>query len=86
MSANHIKGGKEREPPIKDIPLPTHVQRALLIRSNGSSWKVAAEFFGMDYRTLRKYIRDHLDATDLLERQTQDALDQAIANSLQLLI
>ncbi len=31
----------------------------------------------MDYRTLRKYVRDHPDATDFLERQTQDALDQS---------
>ena len=30
----------------------------------------------MDYRTLRKYVRDHPDANDFLERQTQDALDQ----------
>ena len=31
----------------------------------------------MDCRTLRKYVRDHPDATDFLERQTQDALDQS---------
>ena len=31
----------------------------------------------MDYRTLRKYVRDHPDAIDFLERQTQDALDQS---------
>ena len=31
----------------------------------------------MDYRTLRKYVRDHPDANDFLERQTQDALDQS---------
>ena len=31
----------------------------------------------MDYRTLRKYVRNHPDATDLLERQTKDALDQS---------
>ena len=31
----------------------------------------------MEYRTLRKYVRDHTDATDFLERQTQDALDQS---------
>ena len=29
----------------------------------------------MGYRTLRKYVRDHPDATDLPERKTQDALD-----------
>ena len=31
----------------------------------------------MDYRTLRKYVRDHPDVTDLLERQMQDALAQS---------
>ena len=31
----------------------------------------------MDYRTLRKYVRDHPDANNFLERQTQDALDQS---------
>ena len=28
----------------------------------------------MDYRTLRKYVRDHPDANEFLEHQTQDAL------------
>ncbi len=31
----------------------------------------------MDFRTLRKYVRDHPDANEFLERQTQDALDQS---------
>ena len=31
----------------------------------------------MDYRTLRKYVRDHPDATVCLKDQTQDALDQS---------
>ena len=57
-------------PSIEEIPLPPHVQRALTLRGNGSSWKDAAESVGMDYRTLRKYVRDHPDATDFLERQT----------------
>ena len=64
-------------PTIKKISLPPHVQRAFVIRSNGSTWKVAAESLGMDYRTLRKYFRDHPDANEFLERQTQDALDQS---------
>ena len=59
-----------------EIPLPPHVQRALTLRGTGSSWKDAAESVGMDYRTLRKYVRDHPDANEFLERQTQDALDQ----------
>ena len=29
----------------------------------------------MDYRTLRKYVWDHHDANEFLERQTQEALD-----------
>ncbi len=31
----------------------------------------------MDYRTLRKYVRDHPNASEFLEHQTQDALDQS---------
>ena len=64
-------------PSIDEVPLPPQVQRALVLRGNGSSWKDAAESVGMDYRTLRKYVRDHPDATEFLERQTQDALDQS---------
>ena len=77
MSASQIKEKRNGRPTIKEIPLPPHVQRALTLRGNGSTWKVAAESVGMDYRTLRKYVRDHPDATDFLERQTQDALDQS---------
>jgi len=77
MSIIDIKDKRKGRPTIKETPLPPHVQRALVIRSNGSTWKVAAESVGMDYRTLRKYERDHPDANDFLERQTQDALDQS---------
>ena len=77
MSASHIKEKRNGRPTIKEMPLPPQVQRALVIRSNGSTWKVAAESVGMDYRTLRRYVRDHPDANDFLERQTQDALDQS---------
>ena len=77
MSITDIKDKRKGRPTIKEIPLPPHVQRALVIRSNGSTWKVAAESVGMDYRTPRKYVRDHPDATYFLERQTQDALDQS---------
>ena len=77
MSASQIKEKRNGRPTIKEIPLPPHVQRALVIRSNGSTWKVAAESVGMDYPTLRRYVRDHPDATNFLERQTQDALDQS---------
>ena len=67
---------KKGRPSIEEIPLPPHVQRALTLRGNGSSWKDAAESVGMDYRTLRRYVRDHPDATNFLERQMQDPLDQ----------
>ncbi len=77
MTVTEIKEKRNGRPTIKEIPLPPHVQRALVIRSNGSTWKVAAESVGMDYPTFRKYVRDHPDANDFLERQTQDALDQS---------
>ena len=77
MSKSHLKEKRNGRPTIKEIPLPPHVQRALTLRGNGSTWKDAAESVGMDYRTLRKYVRDHPDANELLERQTQDALDQS---------
>ena len=77
ISIADIKEKRNGRPTIKEIPLPPHVQRALVIRSNGSTWKVAAESLGMDYRTLRKYVRDHPDANEFLERQMQDALDQS---------
>ena len=77
LSEIHIKEKRNGRPTIKEIPLPPHVQRALVLRGNGSSWKDAAEAVGMDYRTLRKYVRDHPDANEFLERQTQDALDQS---------
>ena len=77
MSIAEIKEKKNGRSTIKEIPLPPLVQRALVLRGNGSSWKDAAESVGMDYRTLRRYVRDHPDANDFLERQTQDALDQS---------
>ena len=77
MSVAEIKEKRNGRPTIKEIPLPPHVQRALVLRGNGSSWKDAAESVGMDYRTLRRYVRDHPDANEFLERQTQDALDQS---------
>ena len=77
MTLTDLEPRRKGRPSIEEIPLPPHVQRALTLRGNGSTWKVAAESVGMDYRTLRKYVRDHPDATDFLERQTQDALDQS---------
>ena len=77
MTLTDLEPKRKGRPSIEEIPLPPHVQRALTLRGNGSTWKVAAESVGMDYRTLRKYVRDHPDATDFLERQTQEALDQS---------
>ena len=77
MTLTDFEPRRKGRPSIEEIPLPPHVQRALTLRGNGSSWKDAAESVGMDYRTLRKYVRDHPDAIDFLERQTQDALDQS---------
>ena len=77
MSIAEIKEKRNGRPTIKKIALPPHVQRTLVIRSNGSTWKLAAESVGMDYRTLRKYVRDHPDANEFLERQTKDVLDQS---------
>ena len=53
-----------------------YLQQALVIRSDGSTWKVAAESVGIDYRTHRKYVWDHPDANKVLARQTKEALDQ----------
>ncbi len=77
MALTDFEPRKKGRPSIEEIPLPPHVQRALVLRGNGSSWKDSAEAVGMDYRTLRKYVRDHPDATGFLERQMQDALDQS---------
>ena len=77
MTFTDIEPRRKGRPAIEEIPLPPRVQRALVLRGNGSSWKDAAEAVGMDYRTLRKYVRDHPDANEFVERQTQDALDQS---------
>ena len=77
MTLTDFEPRRKGRPSIEEIPLPPHVQRALVLRGNGSSWKDAAESVGMDYRTLRKYVREHPDANEFLERQTQDALDQS---------
>ncbi len=77
MTLTDFEPRRKGRPSIEEIPLHPHVQRALTLRGNGSSWEDAAEAVGMDYRTLRKHVRDHPDANEFLERQTQDALDQS---------
>ena len=54
MTLTDLKRRRKGRPSIEEIPLPPHVQRALVLRGNGSSWKDAAESVGMDYRTLKK--------------------------------
>ncbi len=76
MTVTEINEKRNGWPTLKEIPLPPHVQRALVIRSNGSTWKVAAKSVRIDYRTIRRYVRDHPDAKAFLERKTQDALNQ----------
>ena len=74
---SHGKRESRGRPPIDEIPLPTHVQRALTLRSGGASWKDAAAAVAMDYRTLRRYVRSHPDSLQFLEEQTKDHLDQS---------
>ena len=61
MSVAETKEKRNGRPTIKEIPLPPHVQRALVLTGNGSSWKNATKAVGMDNQTLRIYIRDHPD-------------------------
>ena len=74
---SHGKRESRGRPPIDEIPLPPHVQRALTLRSGGASWKQAAAAVDMDYRTLRRYVRSHPDSLQFLAEQTKDALDQS---------
>ena len=57
--------------------MPANIQQALVLRGGGSSWKDAAIAVGLDYRTLRRYIKQHPDAVEFLEEQTKDSLDQS---------
>ena len=52
------KEGKGR-PSILSQPLPNDVLIALKHRSEGLSWKKAAEKAGMTYDRLRNYTRSH---------------------------
>jgi len=64
-------------PPIGEVPLPANIQQALVLRAGGSSWKDSAAAVDLDYRTLRRYIKQHPDAVEFLEEQTKDSLDQS---------
>tara|TARA_B100001250_G_C19130307_1_gene499261 strand:+ start:83 stop:217 length:135 start_codon:yes stop_codon:yes gene_type:complete len=43
MTLSDLKQRRKGRPSIEEIPLPPHAQRALTLRGNGSTWKVAAE-------------------------------------------
>ena len=53
------------------------LKEEFLLKSKDIQSKLEEWMPDMDYRTLRRYVRDHPDANDFLERQTQDALDQS---------
>ena len=79
------KGGGEDVGKI-DWVIPDSLPRGSLVlpaaeKGTGISTLIykAAESVGMDYRTLRKYVRDHTDATNSLERQNKMHKIKAIA-------
>ena len=49
MSLAESTSKLRRRPSIEKIPSPPHVQRALTLRDNGSSWKDAANRFGFPF-------------------------------------
>ena len=70
------KEGKGR-PSILSQPLPNDVLIALKHRSEGLSWKKAAEKAGMTYDRLRNYTRSHPQVKEVLTELTQTKLDES---------
>ena len=70
------KEGKGR-PSILSQPLPNDVLIALKHRSEGWSWKKAAEKSGMTYDRLRNYTRSHPQVKEVLNELTQQTLDES---------
>ena len=68
---------KRGRPRREEAALPGHIQRAIALRCGGATWAEAAEAVGIQYKTLRKYVRDHPDCQQLIKQQNQDALDQS---------
>jgi hypothetical protein len=73
---NYTREGKGR-PPIEEAALPPDVKIALQARSQGLTWKDAAERGGMRYERLRNYVKRHPDAQCFLDNCMQDQLDQS---------
>tara|TARA_B100000579_G_scaffold247632_1_gene203445 strand:- start:120 stop:272 length:153 start_codon:yes stop_codon:yes gene_type:complete len=49
MTLTGFEPRRKGRPCIEEITLPSHAQRALVLRGNGSTWKLAAESVGIDY-------------------------------------
>ena len=64
-------------PSILSQPLPNDVLIALKYRSEGLSWKKAAEKAGMTYDRLRNYTRSHPQVQEVLTELTQARLDES---------
>ena len=76
VSDNYARDGRGR-PPLEEVALPPDVQIALQARSQGLTWKDAAERGGMRYQRLRDYVKRHPDAKCFLDSCMQDQLDQS---------
>ena len=67
----------ERGRPQKEAgPLTPQVQKALVARAGGLTWKAAAESVGMSSKCLSEW-RSHPDFQPFLDRQIQDVLGEA---------
>ena len=63
-------------PPKEAGPLTPQVQKALVARAGGLTWKAAADVAGMSARCLSEW-RSHPDFQPFLDRQIQDVLGEA---------
>ena len=63
-------------PKREDLPLPPKVQRALVLRSGGATWKDCADAVGLRPENLRKY-RDHPDFNGFLDSALKDHLRES---------
>jgi hypothetical protein len=62
--------------PRESGPLTPQVQKALVARAGGMTWKAAAEVAGMSAKCLGEW-RGHPDFQPFLDRQIQDVLGEA---------
>ena len=63
-------------PPKEAGPLTPQVQKALVARAGGMTWKAAADVAGMSARCLGEW-RAHPDFQPFLDSQIQDVLGEA---------